>query len=73
MPIDVIIATPLEEELVERIRREVPEVAVHVERGLLPPTRFPCDHKGDPDFRRAGEDERRWWDLLRREIGRAHV
>lgn len=66
MPVDVIIATPLENDLVERIRREVPEVTVHMEPGLLPPTRFPCDHRGDPDFRRSEEDERRWWELLAR-------
>lgn len=65
MPVDVIITTPLEADLVERIRREVPEVNVRVAPELLPPTRFPCDHRGDPDFRRTAEGEQRWWELLR--------
>lgn len=66
MPVDVVIATPLELELVERIRHEVPEVEVHVAPELLPPPLYPCDHRGDPGFRRDEADERRWWDLLSR-------
>ena len=69
MPVDVVIATPLEPELVQRIRRDVPGVAVHAEPSLLPPPRYPSDHRGDPLFRRAPDDEDRWWDLL----GRAEV
>lgn len=66
MAVDVVVATPLETELIERIRREVPEVTVHAEPDLLPPPRFPCDHRGDPRFHREGDDERRWWELLSR-------
>lgn len=66
MSVDVVIATPLEEELIERIRREVPEVTVHSEPELLPPTRYPSDHRGDPDFERDAESERHWWELLAR-------
>lgn len=60
MPVDVVIATPLERHLVDRIGREVPEAAVHAEPALLPPLRYPCDHRGDPLFRRDAGDEDRW-------------
>lgn len=65
MSADVIITTPLEIDLVERIRREVPEASVHIAPELLPPTRYLCDHRGDPEFQRSPEDEQRWWQLLR--------
>ncbi len=31
---------------------------------LLPPARYPSDHKGDPGFRRGPAGERRWRELL---------
>ncbi|MQA87897.1 MAG: D-2-hydroxyacid dehydrogenase [Streptosporangiales bacterium] len=66
MPVDVVIATPLEPELVDRIRGDVPEAVLHHEPGLLPPMRYACDHRGDPGFRRDPADEERWWELLGR-------
>ncbi len=55
------IATPLEAEHVERIRAVAPgRVQVVYEPDLLPPTRYPADHKGVADFTRAPADERRW-------------
>lgn len=66
MSVEVVIATPLEDELVERIRREVIEVTVHHAPALLPPTRFSCDHRGDPKFRRDEGSEKRWWEHLAR-------
>lgn len=64
--VDVVIATPLEAEQVDRIRRDIPGLAIHYEPALLPPMRYPCDHRGDPGFRRGPDDEERWWSLLRR-------
>lgn len=69
MPVDVVIATPLEAELVSRIDQEVPAARVHAEPALLPPARYPCDHRGDPLFHRDPRYEDRWWELL----GRAEV
>lgn len=66
MAVDVVITTPLERELVDRIRRDVPEASLLYEPALLPPTRYPCDHRGDPEFRRPQGDEERWWELLGR-------
>ncbi|HLT90879.1 MAG TPA: D-2-hydroxyacid dehydrogenase [Woeseiaceae bacterium] len=61
----LVIATPLEGELVDRIRAVAPErVEVVHEPGLLPPVRYPCDHVGDPGFRRSPEDEERWTALI---------
>ena len=60
----VLIATPLEKELVERIAGTDPLVEVLHDPSLLPPARFPCDHKGDPAFRRDQDGERRWRELL---------
>ena len=48
----VVIATPLEKDLVERIAATDPRVEVLHEPSLLPPARYPFDHKGDPGFRR---------------------
>ncbi|MGH3322519.1 MAG: D-2-hydroxyacid dehydrogenase [Streptosporangiaceae bacterium] len=64
MAVDVVIATPLEDELVDRIRREVPEAHVSFDPTLMPTPRYPCDHRGDPHFSRSEDDERRWWKLL---------
>ena len=36
------------------------------EPGLLPPARYPADHRGDPDFRRDGDADTRWRALLER-------
>lgn len=62
----VMIATPLEQELVERIAATDPRVEVLHDPSLLPPTRYPCDHGGDPGFRRDAAGERRWGELLAR-------
>jgi phosphoglycerate dehydrogenase-like enzyme len=62
-PIDVVIATPLAAELVTRIAEQA-RVRMHYEPDLLPPPRFPSDHRGDPGFTRSDSDERRWQELL---------
>jgi phosphoglycerate dehydrogenase-like enzyme len=61
--IDVVIASPLEAELVTRIAAGAP-VRVHYEPDLLPPSRFPSDHRGEPGFTRNEADEERWQQLL---------
>lgn len=62
--VEVMIATPLEDELVRRLAGVDDRVRVVYEPALLPPPRYPSDHKGDPDFRRDAEGERRWGALL---------
>jgi phosphoglycerate dehydrogenase-like enzyme len=63
-PVRVAIAVPLEPELVEPIRAADPRVEVDYVPELLPPTRYPNDHRGVDDFRRTPEDERRWWEMV---------
>ena len=62
--IRVLIASPLEAELVERIRDAEPRAEVVFEPDLLPPARYPADHRGDPEFRRDPAGEARWRALL---------
>jgi phosphoglycerate dehydrogenase-like enzyme len=60
----VLIASPLEAELAERIRDAEPRAEVVYEPDLLPPARYPGDHRGDPEFRRDPEAAARWRELL---------
>jgi phosphoglycerate dehydrogenase-like enzyme len=62
----VMIASPLEAELVARVRRADPRVEVLWEPDLLPPARYPADHGGDPAFRRDRAGEARWRAMLDR-------
>jgi phosphoglycerate dehydrogenase-like enzyme len=62
----VLIASPLEPELVAEITAAEPRAEVLFEPDLLPPARYPGDHRGDPAFRRDVEAERRWRALLDR-------
>jgi phosphoglycerate dehydrogenase-like enzyme len=65
----VMIASPLEPELVDRIRA-VPAVAdVLYDLALLPPALYPNDHGGDPSFVRSEHQEARWQEML----GQAHA
>ncbi len=57
------IATPIEPFLVERIGAQ-PEVDLLFAADLLPPTRYPSDHRGDPAFQRDPAGEERWNALL---------
>lgn len=54
----VLIATPVEPELVERIRAVDDRLDVLFEPELLPQPRYPSDHIGDPQWTRTGELER---------------
>ena len=58
--VTVVIATPVEEELVERLRAVDDRLDVRFERDLLPPPRYPSDHVGDPSFARSPEQEARF-------------
>ncbi len=63
-PVPVVIASPLEPQLVERLRAVDDRLDVRFEPDLLPPTRFPCDHPGDPAFTRTPADEARFTHLV---------
>lgn len=60
------IAVPLEPELVERIAQSDETLEVLYQPSLLPPPRFPADHRGAEDFRRSPAGERRWQAMLAR-------
>ena len=57
-------ATPLPEELAERVRAAEPRLDLVVEQDLLPPQLHPGDHQGDPAFERSAADQRRFEQLL---------
>jgi glyoxylate/hydroxypyruvate reductase A len=63
-PIRVAIAVPLEAELVEPIRRLDSRVQVSYAPELLPPVRYPNDHRGVEDFQREPGEECRWWEMI---------
>lgn len=60
----VVIAVPLEPRLVDTITAADPRVEVVCHPELLPPTRYPGDHRGSDDFRRSDEGERRWQEMI---------
>jgi phosphoglycerate dehydrogenase-like enzyme len=60
----VVIATPIERELVERLRAVDDRLDVVWDPDLLPPLRWACDHAGDPAFRRTPEQEARFTELV---------
>jgi phosphoglycerate dehydrogenase-like enzyme len=58
------IASPLEATLVQSIAAASPESEIAFEPDLLPPIRYPSDHRGPPDWRRGPDAEKRWQTLL---------
>lgn len=62
----ITVAVPLAPELAERLAAALPGDDVRYEPDLLPPARHPCDHRGEPGFRRDAAQERRWHELLAR-------
>jgi glyoxylate/hydroxypyruvate reductase len=60
----VVIATPLEPELVERLRAVDERLDVAYEADLLPTPRWASDHIGDPSFVRTPEQEARFTELV---------
>lgn len=55
----VLVATPLPDDLVERVRSALPDVEVLYDASLLAPPRYPSDHAGDPAWRPTPEREER--------------
>ncbi|HKF00231.1 MAG TPA: D-2-hydroxyacid dehydrogenase [Actinomycetes bacterium] len=64
--LEVMIATPLEERLAQRIRDSDPRVRLWYDRGLLPTQAYPGDHRGNTGFRRDDAGERAWSEMLAR-------
>ena len=64
--VTVVVATPLEPELDERLRTVDDRLEVLWEPDLLPPMRWPCDHVGDPAWQRTPEQEERFAALVAR-------
>lgn len=62
----IAIVTPLEQELVERIRAAAAGDEVLFEPRLLPVPRYPSDHRGDPAFARSPDDDAAFWALVER-------
>lgn len=60
----VVIATPLEEQLVALIEAVDDRLDVRYHSDLLPPLRFPGDHRGVASFRRTPEQQDRWRAML---------
>jgi phosphoglycerate dehydrogenase-like enzyme len=58
------IASPLEAHLVDRIAATLPDVDVLFVPALLPPPRFPSDHRGIDGFTRDAAGEERWNEML---------
>jgi phosphoglycerate dehydrogenase-like enzyme len=65
-PLTVAIATPIEGELLEPIRAVAAGIELLYEPDLLPPVRYPGDHRGVEGFTRDADAERRWQELLDR-------
>lgn len=62
----LVITTPLEEILVDKIAKTSPDrTEVIFEPDLLPPTRYKCDHKGINGFKRSQAEEKRWVENIR--------
>jgi phosphoglycerate dehydrogenase-like enzyme len=60
----VAIATPLEAELVHTIRAVDDRLEVQYQPDLLPPPRYPCDHRGLDSYTRTTEQRHRWSTML---------
>jgi phosphoglycerate dehydrogenase-like enzyme len=60
----VVIASPLEPELVDRVRAVDDRLDVRFEPELLPPPRYPSDHHGEESFKRTPEQDARFNSLV---------
>lgn len=60
----MVLATPLDEELCRLVEAADPRVTLVRDHGLLPPMRFPGDHRGDPSWRRTRAEQRTFDALL---------
>jgi phosphoglycerate dehydrogenase-like enzyme len=64
--VTVVIATPVEEQLVERLRAVDERLEVLFEPELLPQPRYPSDHVGEAGFERTAEQQARFTALVAR-------
>lgn len=64
--VTVTVAVPLEEEWVAQIRRVDPRLEVLYEPALLPPVRYPGDHRGRDGFQRSPAQEQRFAAMIER-------
>ncbi|HEY8644600.1 MAG TPA: hypothetical protein VIL77_01835, partial [Gaiellaceae bacterium] len=62
--VPVVIASPLEPELVELLRAVDDRLDVRFEPDLLPPPRYPSDHHGEEGFERTPEQDERFTELI---------
>jgi glyoxylate/hydroxypyruvate reductase A len=62
----VLVSVRLDDELARTIGEVDPRVELLWEPALLPPRRYPADHRGDPAFGREEAGEARWGELLER-------
>ena len=60
----VVVPTPLPEELCELIERTEPRVEVVRDQALLPPQRYPGDHRGDESFTRTAREQALFEELI---------
>ena len=60
----VVIATPVEGELVDRLRAVDDRLELRFEPELLPPPRYPSDHGGDSSFVRSETEQRAFAQLV---------
>jgi phosphoglycerate dehydrogenase-like enzyme len=60
----VVAATPISEELIERVVTMEPRIDFIRDQSLLAPSRFPGDHAGDPAFRRTEAEQVRFNELV---------
>jgi glyoxylate/hydroxypyruvate reductase A len=64
--VHILIATPIETQLAERIAAVDRANDVSFVPELVPPPRWPSDHRGPPDWRRDAASEARWGERLAR-------
>ncbi|MFL5952536.1 MAG: D-2-hydroxyacid dehydrogenase [Gaiellaceae bacterium] len=62
--VQVVIVTPLESELVDRLRDLDDRLDIAFEPELLPPPRYPSDHRGVDEFARTPAEEERFTALV---------
>jgi phosphoglycerate dehydrogenase-like enzyme len=62
--VPVVIASPLEAELVDRVREVDDRLDVQFDPDLLPSPRYPSDHHGEESFVRSPDQDERFNDLV---------
>lgn len=67
-PTLVLVASPLEQELVDRIGKEVDGIELLHDPDLLPTPRYASDHRGDGSFARTPEQDEEFWGKAERAV-----